>query len=234
MQFIKKRFVMRNKKLIESYGWKHVLVNSAVVFLLVFAYAVIRYNVIKGVGVESIPLYISNKAIAVASVILIGISYLIGPFARFWPKKFAPSLYLRKYFGLVGFGFAALHSIISLILFSPAYYAKFFSADGKLNFTGELSMLFGVIALFIFSIVAITSIPSVESSVDKKKWLVVQRLGYAAFAFVMLHVLVMGLEGWLKPETWPGGLLPMSLIAFIVIALTLLIRILAALFARQR
>jgi hypothetical protein len=29
------------------------------------------------------------------------------------------------------------------------------------------------------------------------------------------HVLVMGLSGWLQPAGWPGGLPPISLLAFI-------------------
>ena len=90
---------------------------------------------------------------------------------------------------------------------------------------GELSLLFGVISFFIFAIVAITSLPSVEKEMDKGKWLKVQRMGYLAFASVGLHVLTMGLAGWLKPQDWPGGLLPISLVAFIVVMVTILLKI---------
>lgn len=213
--------------------WKSVLTTFAVVFLVLFTYAIVRYNVIKGVDAAYIPLYISNKAIAVTATILIGLSYLMGPLARFWPKTFAPKLPLRKHFGLFGFGLAVVHGIISLLLFNPSYYPKFFTEVGKLTIEGELSMLFGIIALFIFSIVAITSIPSVEKSMNQKKWLFVQRLGYLAFALVLFHVLFMGVSGWLRPETWPGGLLPMSLISFVIIAFVLLMRLIVLLSKRR-
>ena len=80
-------------------------------------YAILRYNIVRNVPVESIPLYISNKAIALSTVILIGLSFLLGPLARFWPKQFVPHLYLRKSLGLTGFTLAALHAIVSLLLF---------------------------------------------------------------------------------------------------------------------
>ena len=196
-------------------------------------YSVLRYIIIKGVEIENMPLYISNKAIALASVILIGISFLLGPLTRFWPKIFASKIYLRKYFGLSGFFLASVHIIISLILFNAAYYPKFFAESGKLNLTGELSMLFGVIAFFIFIMVSISSISSIVNSMDKNKWLRIQRLGYLAFALVGLHVFVMGVEGWFKPNTWPGGLLPISLIAFIIIMLVLCIRLIVIIFPKK-
>ena len=214
---------------IERSGIKSSLFISLIIFILLFGYAVLRYNILRDprVSLSSIPLYISNKAIAVASVFLIGLSYLLGSLARFWPSVFSSKLHLRKYFGLLGFGLASIHGIISLLLFNPAYYPRFFIEAGKLTLVGELSMLFGVLGLGIFTIVAVSSIPSVEQSMNQKKWLAIQRLGYLALILVILHVFVMGYKGWLNPSDWPGGFLPMSLIAFIVIALVLLVKILA-------
>jgi DMSO/TMAO reductase YedYZ heme-binding membrane subunit len=201
------------------------VVTSVMVLLIILTYAVIRYNVIKGVSWSQFPLFIFNKAISLAAVVFIALSFIIGPFAKFWPNIFVKFISLRKYFGLLGFGLASIHAIMSLLIFTPSYYQKFFSETGNLNLTGELSMLFGVLAFFIFGIVTITSFPAVEKSMKYENWLKVQRTGYIAFFFVMLHVFVMGIGGWLKPAGWPGGLLPISLIAFIVIAVALLLRI---------
>ncbi len=207
---------------------------SILVIALALLYAVVRYNVLKGVAWEHFPLYIFNKGIALSSVMLIALSYSIGPLSRFQPRTFSSMLSLRKYFGLLGFGLASMHAFMSLLIFNQSYFPKFFEQSGQLNLTGELSMLFGVVALFIFSIVAISSLPSVEKSLEPKHWLTIQRLGYSAFALVMLHVFVMGSEGWLKPSGWPGGLLPISLVAFIIIALTLLLRIAIILFSKNK
>lgn len=200
---------------------------TSLVVLLVFIYAIVRYNVIKGVPWSDLPLFISNKAFALGAVVLISLAIIIGPFGKWWPKSFIKHMALRKTLGLLGFGFAAIHAVISLIIFSPEYYPKFFESSGKLNLIGELSMLFGVLGLFVFSLVAIASLPPFAKSLGYTNWKRVQRFGYLAFFFVFLHVFVMGFKGWLTPEHWPGGLLPISLVAFIIILLAFLIRILA-------
>lgn len=214
-------------------GWKAVTLSFIIIFLIIFAYAVLRYNVFKGVGIEHIPLYILNKALALVSVVLIGLSFAIGPLCRFWPKKFVSKLYLRKYFGLFGFGVASIHGLISLILFNPAYYPKFFAEGGKLTFEGELSMLFGVLAIFIFAVVSVTSLPSVEREMHEKQWKFIQRIGYLAYVFVLLHITFMGYKGWFNPTDWPGGMYPITLLALVFILFVLLIRVIVALFPRR-
>ncbi len=208
------------------------VIFSVVALAAAFGYAIVRYNVIKGTPWEQLPLFITNKATALAAVIFIALSYIPGPLARFWPGHFSHWLPMRKYFGLAGFGLGMVHAVMSLLLFTPAYYPKFFTAKGALNLTGELSMLFGVLGAAIFALVAVTSIPSVEKGMEFARWQRIQRLGYWAFLLIMLHVLVMGFAGWLTPATWPGGLLPISLVAFIIIAFTLLLRI-GAIFVRR-
>lgn len=212
---------------------KKAIFTSLIIFLVVFAYAVIRYNVIKGVSWTLLPLYINNKALALAAVVFIAISYALGSLARFWPKTFVSALSLRKFFGLLGFGLAAVHSLVSLLIFTPAYYPKFFLSSGKLNLVGELSMLFGVLAFFVFAIVALASVSAIAKSMEPERWLAVQRLGYLGLILVFFHVFIMGFEGWLKPAGWPGGLLPISLVAAIVIALVLLLKITAIVFLRD-
>ncbi|MBI2145038.1 hypothetical protein HYU18_01810, partial [Candidatus Woesearchaeota archaeon] len=118
-----------DKKSGETSGFRQVAVISLVAFIAALAYAVVRYHVIKGVPWDDFPLYILNKAVSLAAVFLIAMSYEFGPLARFLPRVFVPLLPARKYLGLLGFGLAAVHAVMSLLLFSPAYYPKFFS-DG--------------------------------------------------------------------------------------------------------
>ena len=198
---------------------------SLIVVAIAFLYAIVRYNIIRGISWEQLPLFISNKAIALAALTLIALSYSVGSLSKFWPK-FSSLLSARKYLGLFGFGLGAIHGLISLLIFDPQHYPKFFT-EGVLNFTGELSMLFGVLALAIFAIVAISSIPSIAESLKQDKWLKIQRLGYLGLLLLAGHVFVMGYKGWLQPSTWPGGLLPISLVAFIIVALVILMKAIA-------
>ena len=204
---------------------------SLIIIAIAFLYAIIRYNVIRGISWEQLPLFISNKAIALAALALIALSYAIGSLSKFWPK-FSSLLNARKYFGLFGFGLGAIHGLISLLIFDPQHYPKFFT-DGVLNFAGELSMLFGVLALAIFAIVAISSIPSIAESLRQDQWLKIQRLGYLGLLLLAGHVFVMGYKGWLQPGTWPGGLLPISLVAFIIAAFVLLLKLMVVLFKKK-
>ena len=198
---------------------------TLLILITTFVYAIVRYNVIKGTPWVDLPLFVTNKTAALASVVFIALSYALGQLAHYFPSMFAGTLSWRKFFGLLGFGLASVHAIISLLIFSPQYYGKFFDTAGKLNLSGELSMVFGVLSFILFSIIAISSLPSVMESLGKERWLSVQRYGYLGMVLVLLHVTAMGLEGWLNPSGWPGGLLPISLVAAIVLALALLLKL---------
>lgn len=210
----------------KSWGWNRISWLSLIILLLIFAYSIIRYNVVLGISWDHLPLYVSNKAIALGSVVFIAISYLLGTLNQLLSGKFSNKLSLRMHFGLLGFTLAWIHSLISLIILRPEYYRSFFLGN-SLNLTGELTLLFGVLSVFTFSIVAITSLPSVFKSMGYRRWKSVQSKGYLAFFLVMLHVFTMGYSGWLKSEEWPGGLVPISLIAFIIIFNVLLAKILS-------
>lgn len=197
-----------------------------IVLLLSLVYAIVRYNVVRNVAIESIPLYITNKAVAVSTVFLIGFSFLLGPLARFWPKTFVPHLPLRKDLGVTGFALAALHAIISLLIFSPAYYPRLFQASGKLTMIGESSMLFGILALLIFAGISVTSLPPIEKAMAPDQWKSIQRLGYLAYVLVLLHVGVMGWNGWFMASAWQYGLASISLISAMCIVLVLVMRLL--------
>jgi len=40
-------------------------------------------------------------------------------------------------------------------------------------------------------------------------------MGYVALGLIAAHLVVLGLYGWLTPNKWPAGLLPISLLAFV-------------------
>ncbi len=195
---------------------------TVILLLVAFGYAVLRYHVFRGTPWGDFPLYINNKAISLASVFFIALSYLFGPLARFWPKSIVPYLGTRKFLGLVGFGLGAVHAMISLLLFTPAHYGRFFEEDGSVNFTGELSMLFGVLAFFLFAIISLSSLVPLA----KERWQQLQHAGYLGLLLIFLHVATMGFSGWIDRSRWPGGIMiPISLLAAVVLAAALLLRV---------
>lgn len=218
----------------KSVGWQKTTKVVLTVLGLSIVYAFVRYNIVRNVPFDNFPLFISNKAIALSATILIGLSFLLGPLARFFPKVFVPHLYLRKHLGIIGFGLAAMHALMSLTLLNPAYYSKFYNQGGKFNLLGESSLLFGILSFLIFSVIFITSLPPMERHMHPQQWKVVQRLGYLAYIFVLAHVVIMGFQGWFNPDAWKFGLASISLIAALFIVFVLLMRILVIVFSSKK
>ena len=209
----------------KSVGWKQTVIVISVVTLLSLTYAIVRYNIVREVPYANLPLFISNKAIALAATILIGLSFLLGPLARVFHHRFAHHLYLRKHLGIAGFGVAAVHAVISLVLLRPAYYPRIFAGSGRLNAQGEVFLLFGILAFLIFTAISVTSLPPIESHMHPAQWKFVQRLGYLAYAFVLLHVGFLGWNGWWRADSWQFGLISISLLAALFIIFVLIMRL---------
>ena len=79
-----------------------------------------------------------NKAGLLAATVLVACSYLVGRVLRWHDDDARKKLVVVKFCGLIGFSFAALHAIASLCVLTPAYFAKYFSADGRLNVRGRI------------------------------------------------------------------------------------------------
>ena len=174
-----------------------------IAFIPSFMYAILRYNIFKEVPWENLPLWVTNKAFALTATILIGYS--------FCADKTKP----RKEIGILGFYIAIIHSIISFIILKPAYFSKFFSLDGKLNLSGESSMLAGVICLCLLLVATYRSYPAVteESEVDLK---LIHQFVFWAILLNLIHLLTMGVPTWLKIDEWPGMLPPISLLSLVI------------------
>ena len=195
-----------------------------VVFGGALAYAVIRYHLAGDVEWRHFPLFILNKATSLAAVILVASSYLIGKLIRWHDHDKALRLVVIKFCGLMGFFLAAVHAFFSLSLLSPAYYGKYFDDVGRLNLQGEIAMSVGVLALFCLLAPAVTSLPMMPKAIGGQRWKRNQRLGYAALAFVVVHLVVLGIKGWLAPQDWQGGIPPVSLVAVVVALVPLLVK----------
>ena len=151
-------------------------------------------------------------------------SYLVGKIIRWHDHDKVLRLVVIKFCGLTGFFLAAVHVFFSLSLLSPAYYAKYFDAAGRLNFQGELALSVGVIALFFLMSPAITTLPMMPKALGGWRWKRSQRAGYIALSLVVVHLVVLGLKGWLAPKGWQAGLPPISLIAVAAALVPLLVK----------
>ncbi len=185
------------------------------VWIFCLAYAVIRYNVFKGVEWVHLPLYIVNKSAAFAGVTLIALSYVVGK--AFGGPVGSESVRAKaKFLGLSGFSMITVHILMAMVLLSPANYEKFFAASGKLNLSGELTFLFGVLAYGCLLFPAITTLPNMCDALGMGRWLTAQHMGYATLALACGHTFAMGYKGWFDLSTWPGSMPPITLLGFLV------------------
>ena len=187
-------------------------------------YAIVRYNVFKGVEWTHLPLYIVNKSAAFGGVVFIALAYMVG-------KVFGgtPGTELvrakAKFFGLAGFGMISMHALMSMILLTPAYYEKFFAASGKLNLTGEVTFLCGVLAYGCLLFPAITTLPYMYDALGMERWLRAQHMGYATLALASGHTFAMGFKGWFDLSSWPGSLPPITMLGFLAAATALVVKL---------
>jgi DMSO/TMAO reductase YedYZ heme-binding membrane subunit len=179
------------------------------------AYAIVRYNVFNGVEWIHLPLYVVNKSLALGGVIFIALSYLVGKLFDPYPRDARRRRAMAKFFGLTGFGMISMHIFMGFIMLSPAYYAKFFHESGKMNLIGELTFLFGVLAVGCLFFPAVTTLPNMYEALGGQRWLRAQRMGYWALAMACGHTLTMGYKGWFDVASWPGSLPPITLLGFL-------------------
>ncbi len=196
----------------------------AIVFGGSLAYAIVRYHLAGDVSWAHFPLFTFNKATSLAAIVFVACSYLVGKIIHWHDHDRALRLVVIKFCGLVGFFLAGVHAFFSVCLLSPAYYAKYFDVDGRLNLQGEVAMSVGVVALFLLMSPAITTLPMMPKAIGGMRWKRSQRAGYVALILVVGHLVVLGLKGWLAPRSWPAGIPPISLISFLAASIPLLVK----------
>jgi DMSO/TMAO reductase YedYZ heme-binding membrane subunit len=195
-----------------------------VVFGTSLTYAVVRYHFAGDVAWHHFPLFILNKATSLAAVIFVACSYLIGKIIHWYDHDKALRLVVIKFCGLIGFFLAAVHAFFSLCLLSPAYYGKYFDDGGRLNLQGEIAMSVGVMALFLLLSPAVSTLPMMPKAIGGWRWKRSQQAGYVALALVVVHLMALGIKGWMAPKGWHGGIPPVSLVAVIVALVPLIVK----------
>jgi hypothetical protein len=173
------------------------------VLLCTTLYTIIRYVIFGHVSPVHVPVYLLNKSVSMASVVLLSCA----AFSYF--KQCVDRL---RFWGTASLHCACIHVLLSLAILSSAYYPKFFGAE-KMNLTGEITILLGVLATYCFWLA------HSGRSISARRG----TFQLLASLFVGGHLVAMGFRGWLSVEKWHGGLPPISLVSlvFAVVALAL-------------
>ncbi|MCF8329751.1 MAG: hypothetical protein K9I37_05390 [Crocinitomicaceae bacterium] len=184
-----------------------MLKKIALLFLLFYSYAVLRYHVGKGLGQEEI-LFVVNKAFAWTAGTCFALTLL--------PKKWFPStLNYRKQFGLLGYGFSLLHITANIILINATNYPLLFEGN-YLNSHGWQLIILGILTISCFSLPLIATIKKLPAGS------VLYKFGKIGVLTSIIHVSIIGIHGWFTPLEWPYYLPPITLL-FVITASSIVI-----------
>lgn len=172
------------------------------------AYAILRYNIFGNVPWKDFPLYVMNKAISLTAIILFAISSN-SIYKTYISEK---RVQLRVIINTISFSLIITHVLISLLLFKPVVFTKFFEENGTVTFFTGISMLAGIISFVLLLINKLNLFSSIRYNNTQS---ILPLSLNVIMIFVFLHLLFMGFSGWITPQKWYGGMPPISLIAII-------------------
>jgi hypothetical protein len=175
------------------------------------AYSVIRYVAFTPKNAGNIPVFIVNKAVAMAAVLCLALGFLAAlRRQRGTEVRIDPATWFRA--GTFG---AVWHVPMSLVILDPAYFKEFFAppadpaAAPRLSTAGEFIFMFGGLAAAILFLLLRTQWTPLA------RW----RLSLAVTGTLLCHVLAMGWCRGVNMTASHGYLPPMWLLSAIGIAL---------------
>ncbi|CAG5895634.1 unnamed protein product [Menidia menidia] len=214
-------------------GWKGPVLAAVALSIFFFAYSFIRdiihpYVRYKQSDFYKIPIEIVNRTLPTVAITLLALVYLAGQLAaahqlyygtkyKHFPHWLEGWLQSRKQLGLISFFLAAVHVLYSLclplrrseryLLLNTAYQQIHANVENVWNeeevWRVEMYVSFGVMSFGLLSLLAITSIPSINSSLNWREFSFIQStLGYVALLIATLHGLLFGWKRALEEEAY--------------------------------
>lgn len=156
-----------------------------------------------------------SKPLAATAAILFGSSFALSGFCYYFDFLDTKIGY-RKYLGLVGYVYAMLYSV-SLLMVEPETY---FYGFAKNFFTPDIQL--GVIAMALFTFMAIISNNKVMVSMGPQRWRKVMRVGYVAWLLLAFRAWYLEADLWRNWfVTYQGFPPPRMLLSFFVVGVIL-------------
>ena len=183
-------------------------------FILSMGYAIVRYHVLGEVPWKDLPFFILNKGISMSALILLAFNFTFGPLKNLGAPIPNSWLRSRRIIGIVGFIQVFVHVIMSLMLFNPTVFAKYFEQNGTMTLITGLSMIGGVLAFIFLWIYNVSFNAAFRKDKDLISFITSRKVLLSAMLFSGAHLIFIGYNGWLNPGGWLGGLPPISLVAF--------------------
>ncbi|XP_041103080.1 metalloreductase STEAP2-like [Polyodon spathula] len=227
--------------------WKGPVLLSVSLSILFFIYSFIRdiiHPYVKNQQSDfyKIPIEIVNKTLPVVAITLLSLVYLAGLLAaahqiyygtkyRRFPHWLDGWLQCRKQLGLLSVFFASVHVLYSICLpmrrserylfLNMAFQQVHANIDNSWNeeevWRVEMYISFGIMSLGLLLLLAVTSIPSVNSALNWREFSFIQStLGYVALLITTFHVLIYGWKRAFDQEYYKFYMPPNFVIALVL------------------
>lgn len=198
----------------------HQAIITFIVSLAIFAIFLFQFP-----SYSRFTIFFINKALAQTAVVLVGLSFLLGPLAKIF-HFMSHFVHYRKYFGLLGFLVIVLHIDTSLMQIYDRFPLSWYQ-DHLLGIGAA------VLATLILSVLAITSHQKLIHALGGHRWKAVQRTGYIAITLILIHIFAASGSRW---QQWRAGEtdMPTSFLVFVFGIVVIVARLLALLIDRQK
>lgn len=201
---------------------KAVFVIVIVAAFFSISYAILRYNIFGQVPWKDLPFYVLNKSISLTAIILFTISNSLKFLNKTRVQIAQKWIDSSTTIGAASLLLIIIHVFISLMLFKPEIFTKFFEENGTVNLLGGISMITGIISFVLILGIKLNSLSNFKNNhktySSPLAWNIVMLI-------IITHLFFMGYGGWITPEKWHGGMPPISLIAFLFCLSGLLLKV---------
>lgn len=191
--------------------WIWPLVWALVVFALVLIYQFIYFSSLLPLGISS--------AFAGSAAFCIGFSFALAPISYYF-DFLDKMLVSRRGFGVVGYFFALAYSISLLFVNEDRYLYGFLENLASMDF------VLGLLAMMIFTIMALISNNWSIRKLGPVRWKIILRFGYLAYALLIIRAIVLEKDSWVLWFQSPNGLPPIRIFVSLFATLVIVCRIL--------
>lgn len=190
--------------------WVNTFLLAIIVFVWYFVYVYFE---------QELPIAIEHLSLALIGTadFLIGASFALSGFCYYFDFCDTKMGY-RKYLGLMGYYVGLLYGATLLYLQPERYWYGFFDNF----FTADI--FFGVVAMAIFTFMALISNVWAMKKLGPKNWRRGLRLGYLAYALLIIRAIVIEKDLWTAWFKTPDGLPPVRIVVTLFALSVLLLR----------
>lgn len=167
------------------------VVGAIILFLGIFVFIGMQPH---PSGNTADPIVLVIRGLGVTAFTMLTIILLIGPLARISPR-FNTMLYNRRHLGVITFTVSAAHFGLALLWYHGGgplnpFVSLFTSNPLYDRIPGFPFELFGLAALFILMIMAVTSHDFWLNNLSAPIWKLLHMLVYPAYGFLVLHIVL--------------------------------------------